>query len=71
MPTSTVRLSDDSNEDLMRLKAAVKAEFGLTARNEDIASALISGATVPQTAGMLLAYQRRQAALEAAETPAP
>jgi hypothetical protein len=68
MPTPNVRLSKDSNEDLVKLKAALHAEFGLTARNEDIASALISGATVPQTAGMLIAYQRRQAAAESDTT---
>lgn len=67
MPTPNVRLSKDSNQDLVRLKAALQAEFGLTARNEDIASALISGATVPQTAGMLIAYQRSQAATDAGE----
>jgi hypothetical protein len=61
MPTPNVRLSEDSNEDLKRLKAALQADFGLTARNEDIASALITGTTVPQAAGMLIAYQRNQA----------
>lgn len=61
MALPNVRLSTDANEDLGRLKAALQAEFGLTARNQDIASALISGATVPQAAGMLMAYQRSQA----------
>jgi hypothetical protein len=64
MPQPNVRLSEDSNNDLKRLKAALKAEFGLTARNEDIASALISGTSAPQTAGMLMAYQRRQAVVK-------
>ena len=62
MASPNVRLSEDSNEDLNRLRMALKAEFGLTARNQDIASALISGTSVPQAAGMLIAYQRQDAA---------
>jgi hypothetical protein len=63
MALPNVRLSVNSNDDLNRLKAALQTEFGLTARNQDIASALISGASVPQAAGMLMAYQREQAGL--------
>ncbi len=70
MSLPNVRLSKDSNEDLNQLRASLQAEFGLTARNQDIASALLSGATIPQAAGMLMAYQRRQAALKAPKAKA-
>ena len=62
MGQATIRLSDDTNADLKRLKAALQAEYGLTGRNQDIASALISGTTVHQAAGMLMAFRREQAA---------
>lgn len=61
MSQPNVRLSMNANEDLKRLRGALQADFGLTARNEDIASALIRGTTVPQAAGMLMAYQKTEA----------
>lgn len=60
MAQPNIRLSKDANEDLKRLKAALRAEFGLTARNQDIASALIKGTTVPQAAGMLIAFHKAE-----------
>lgn len=58
MAQPNVRISASASEDLNRLKVALKAEFGIKANNEDIASALIRGTSVPQAAGMLLAYNR-------------
>lgn len=66
MPQPNIRLSEDANQDLKRLKSALQADFGLTARNQDIASALIRGTTVAQAAGMLMEYARVQA-----ESPQP
>lgn len=60
MAHPNVRISASALADLNRLKASLKAEFGIKANNEDIASALISGTSAPQSAGMLLAYNREQ-----------
>lgn len=56
MAHSNTRISPLAQEKLRELKTALKANFGLQASNEDITSALIYGATVAQSAGMLLAY---------------
>lgn len=61
MTQANIRLSDDAYADLKRLKTALQAEYGLTGRNQDVASALIIGTSVHQAAGMLMAYQRAQA----------
>jgi hypothetical protein len=45
-------------EDLARLKVALKDGFGISANQEEIASALIHGATVPQLVGMLMALNK-------------
>jgi hypothetical protein len=60
MAQPNVRISASALADLNRLKASLKGEFGIKANNEDIASALISGTSAPQLAGMLLAYNREQ-----------
>jgi hypothetical protein len=46
---------------MRRLQSALEAEEGIKASREDIASALIYGATVPQAAGMLTAFIRHAA----------
>jgi hypothetical protein len=61
MAQPNIRLSDDAYADLKRLKAALQAEYGLTGRNQDIASALIEGTSVHQAAGMLMAFTRKYA----------
>ena len=48
---------------LKTLPAELKREFGLSATQEEIASAVIYETTVPQIAGMLLAYVRYKASL--------
>jgi hypothetical protein len=58
MALPNIRLSEAAYEDLNRLRAALKAEFGLAARNQDIASALIQGTSIPQAAGMLIAFNK-------------
>jgi hypothetical protein len=64
MAQPNTRISELAQEKLRELKTALKAEFGLQASNEDIASALIHGATVGQSAGMLLAYNMHTARQE-------
>lgn len=61
MALPNIRLSEDAYADLGRLKAALQAEYGLTARNQDVASALIRGTSSAQAVGMLMAFQREQA----------
>ena len=61
---ATTRISALAQDRLQELKTALKADFGMQASYEDIASALIHGATVAQSAGMLLAYNMYTAELE-------
>jgi hypothetical protein len=68
MAQSNTRISALAQTDLNRLKAALKAEFGIKANNGDIASALIHGTSVPQSIGMLLAYNRELSESEDDET---
>jgi hypothetical protein len=56
------RLRDD-------LPTALKRDFGLRARQEDIVGALVHGITVPQLAGMLMEYERYTATAAATSTP--
>jgi hypothetical protein len=58
MAQANTRISGSAQERLGELKAALRAEFGLQASYGDIASALIHGTTVPQSAGMLIAYTK-------------
>jgi hypothetical protein len=61
MSHSTTRISALAQIRLGELKAALQAEFGLQANHGEIASALIHGTTVPQVAGMLIAYNMHTA----------
>jgi hypothetical protein len=61
MALPNIRLSEDAYADLKRLNAALQADYGLTARNQDVASALIRGTTAAQAVGMLMAFQKDQA----------
>lgn len=58
MAQPTTRISSVAQAKLGELQAVLRAEFGLQASYEEIASALIYGATVPQLAGMLMAYNK-------------
>lgn len=57
MPT-TVRLDPLAQEALKRLQSRLESEEGRQASERQIVSALICGATPPQTAGMLIAFTR-------------
>jgi hypothetical protein len=60
MAQPNIRISPLAQADLKQLKLALRADFGMKANNEDIASALIHGTSVSQLFGMLLAYNRKQ-----------
>jgi hypothetical protein len=64
MAQPNIRISPLAQDELKKLKTALKSGFGIKANNEDIASALIHGTSVPQLAGMLLAYNREQETAE-------
>lgn len=59
MAPPNVRISPLAHRELKRLKASLKADFGVNASGEEIASALIHGTSVPQLVGMLSAYNRK------------
>lgn len=59
---STARISPAAQERLKQLQMALERDFGHKASAEDITSALICGTTVPQLSGMLIAYNREEAA---------
>lgn len=60
MASPNTRLDPTANAQLKELKVALQKEFGLKASGEDIASALICGISVPQAAGMLIAYNKER-----------
>jgi len=62
MPQSSVRIDPRAVERLRTIKADLQRDFGLSARNEDIASAVLIYVTVPQVAGMLIAFTKSVAA---------
>lgn len=62
MATTTVRIHPLVVDALRRLQTALETEEGLKASREDIIGALVHGATVPQAAGMLVAFTRHAAA---------
>ncbi len=55
---TTVRLSQLAQNALMTLKHEVLQQEGHRASRDDLASALVWGATPAQAAGMLIAYNR-------------
>jgi hypothetical protein len=58
MPQSSVRVDPQAVDRLRTIKADLQRDFGLSARNEDIASAVLIYVTVPQVAGMLVAFTK-------------
>lgn len=65
MAQPNVRLSALAQARLNTLKASLKADFGVKASHEEIASALIIGTSVAQSFGMLLAYNREIVEIDA------
>lgn len=53
---ANTRVTPEAQLRLKELQNALQREFGQKASTEDVASALICGITVPQLAGMLIAY---------------
>jgi len=58
MAITTVRLHPLASDAAKQLIAELSAEMGVRATREEIVSALLCGATAPQTAGMLIAFTR-------------
>jgi hypothetical protein len=59
---ANTRVTPEAQLRLKELQKALQSEFGQKASTEDLASALICGITVPQLAGMLIAYNLDTAA---------
>lgn len=55
---SHARVTPAALAHLNELKTALQRDFGLKSSTEDIASALIGGISVPQLAGLLIAYNK-------------
>ncbi len=53
---ANTRVTPEAQLRLKELQTALQKRFGQKASTEDVASALICGITVPQLAGMLIAY---------------
>jgi hypothetical protein len=58
---SSTRLHPAAQARLKELQTALKSEFGVKASGDDITSALVFGASTPQLAGMLIAFNMRAA----------
>jgi hypothetical protein len=58
---TTIKVRPSVLEPLRQLRAAVERDFGIPSTQEDMVGALITGATAPQAAGMLQAYNRHTA----------
>jgi len=58
MGITTVRLHPLAVDAAKSLIAELSADMGVRATREDIVSALLVGATAPQTSGMLIAFTR-------------
>lgn len=61
MAQKNVRLDPLIENRPKELKAVLKADFGLSATQEEIVAALIHGTTPAQLAGMLVAFNRHAA----------
>jgi hypothetical protein len=61
---STTRLHPVAQARLKELQLALKRDFGVKASGDDITSALVSEASVPQLVGMLIAFNKHAAANE-------
>jgi hypothetical protein len=58
---ANTRVTAEAQLRLKELQTALQSQFGQKATTEDVASALICGITVPQLAGMLIAYNQATA----------
>ena len=63
MAKTTTKIDSAAKERLSWLCASVKAEFAIVANQEDVVTALVLDATVPQLAGVLLGYHRATAGI--------
>jgi hypothetical protein len=65
LPMTTVRAYHHALGPLKDLQNAVEREFGLPSNQQEMVGALIAGTSPRQAFGMLLAYNRYTAELEA------
>lgn len=63
---SSTRLHPAAQARLKELQAALKRDFGVKASGDDITSALVFGTSVPQLAGMLIAFNKHATETESA-----